>query len=383
MPVPALPLRLICYADDITITGSGQSHEQVTSLINDYTAILSHYLTTNNLIISEAKSTASIFTLDNKQFAIEPNVIINNKILATTRTPKILGVTLDTQLNFGQHCDTIANACIKRNNILKLLSSSQWGPSKETLLATYKTYIRPKINYCAEVYSITAKPTHVEKLQRAQNASLRAITGAHASTHIPHLHHETKILSVQQHNNLLSKQFWAKSLATDHPCHELFREVVPVRPHPPKDTIKSKFEAPVEAIRRKLPPDKQDTHSLLTAIHTDTVKHSIKELYSCHKSRKINSVLMSIPPDISKTEERLTQTQRRRLCQLRSGTCSILTNFKRSDQNTEGICPNCGQSPDDVRHLFACPANPTTLTVTSLWNEPARAIAHVETTRQL
>ena len=34
----------------------------------------------------------------------------------------------------------------------------------------------------------------------------------------------------------------------------------------------------------------------------------------------------------------------------------------------------CGKTPHDVKHLFNCPAHPTTMTPSDLWNRPVDAI---------
>ena len=38
------------------------------------------------------------------------------------------------------------------------------------------------------------------------------------------------------------------------------------------------------------------------------------------------------------------------------------------------ICTDCGASPQDVRHLFACTTHPTDLSPEDLWRNPVRSI---------
>ena len=65
-----------------------------------------------------------------------PKIKIADSELALIRSPKILGVHLDTFFSFNNHCVQVANRVIKRNNVLKVLAGTNWGQQKETLLMT-------------------------------------------------------------------------------------------------------------------------------------------------------------------------------------------------------------------------------------------------------
>ena len=68
------------------------------------------------------------------------------------------------------------------------------------------------------------------------------------------------------------------------------------------------------------------------------------------------------PPPISDEEQRLSRRQRCTLSQLRSGHCHLLQDYKhRVIGEPSDICTDCGASPQDVRHLFACTTHPTDL----------------------
>ena len=72
---------------------------------------------------------------------------------------------------------------------------------------------------------------------------------------------------------------------------------------------------------------------------------------------------MSTP--ISDEEQR---RQRCTLSQLRSGHCHLLQDYKhRVLGEPSDICTDCGASPQDVRHLFACTTHPTDFSPEDLW----------------
>ena len=69
------------------------------------------------------------------------------------------------------------------------------------------------------------------------------------------------------------------------------------------------------------------------------------------------------PAPISYSEKKLTRKERSILAQLRSGYCRLLGSYMsriKKDANLD-VCADCGTTPHDVKHLFVCPAHPTTL----------------------
>ena len=56
-------------------------------------------------------------------------------------------------------------------------------------------------------------------------------------------------------------------------------------------------------------------------------------------------------------------------------TYHLLQDFKhRVFGEPSDICTDCGASPQDVRHLFACTTHPTDLSPEDLWRNPVRSI---------
>ena len=79
-----------------------------------------------------AKSTIALFTPGTHEHHLHPQVKLADQVLPLKNKPKVLGVTLDTQLTFTQQCNNIAVKVLQCNNVLKTLSGTTWGCSKET-----------------------------------------------------------------------------------------------------------------------------------------------------------------------------------------------------------------------------------------------------------
>ena len=346
MPRPTAPVKRICYADDITVWASGVEITELEHKVNTYLTEMSRFLRENSLLISAPKSSVTLFTTDPAQANTRPKIKIADSEIPLVRSPKLLGVYLDTFFSFNKHCVQVANRVCKRNNVLKALAGTNWGQQKETLLMTYKALGRSIANYAAPVWSINASETNIGKIQRAQNEALRIITGAHKMSSIDHIHSETKMLQVEDHLNLLSAQYLVQCLDTENVCHHITKMDLP--PREMKETI---FTRHYQTVLPLLANNRKDT---LQALHTSFVNTAISNM-------KDNRVLNSRPPSINDEETLLQRRQRITLSQLRSGHCKLLNSYKkRLKQSDSSRCPDCGMDPQDVPHLFDCVATPMT-----------------------
>jgi len=84
------------------------------------------------------KSTATLFTTDPSELHKPLSLKINNITIPTVEHPKILGITFDPKLNYGEHIKKTKEKASKTINILKAITSAKWGKHKETLVTTYK-----------------------------------------------------------------------------------------------------------------------------------------------------------------------------------------------------------------------------------------------------
>ena len=162
------------------------------------------------LTIAPSKSTITLFTPDKaRESSIHPQVNIGGEPIPLAKTPKILGVRLDTHFSFAPHVKDVVRSAKERLNILRSLSGSTWGCQKETLLTSFKVYVEPVLNYAAPIWSPNASASAISSIQRVQNRALRIATGCHSVTSIDHLHQETQTAFVADHLSMVSAQFLA------------------------------------------------------------------------------------------------------------------------------------------------------------------------------
>ena len=214
-------ITLITYADDITILSTHTKPDTAQRQVQPYLEQIHEWTTNNQLKLNANKTTTTLFTPDPAQYNTPLTLRINNTTLPTVKHPKILGLTLDPKLTYAQHIQNTLKRAKPTLNILKALTTTHWGKTKETLINTYKTITRPILEYTNTVWSPIISDTNTQKLQTIQNTALRIATGCTQDTNTQHLHTETKTLPLKQHLKLHASQYRQKAQHAEHPSHHL------------------------------------------------------------------------------------------------------------------------------------------------------------------
>ena len=363
-PTPPPSIKLIKYADDITIYTSGPVVADLINGLNIYLSQVLNYINNKQLTVSTAKSTVTLFTPDTHKHHLHPQVKLAVQVLPLERKPKVLGVSLDTHLTFTQHCNNIAARVQQRNNVLNAQAGSNWGCDKETLLTTYQAIGRSILSYCSQVWTPSLMDTNWCRLQWAQNSALIISSGCLEMADVIELHQEARELPVRQHNELISQQFAIACHLPQHPCYQLCH-----RP-PRRRSLIGRLRPNIQQYLAEEPFRKASYKSAISGIHQDVVRTVIESSSSrLHNGR---------PPPIATAEQTLPRKTRTILAQLRTGHSRILGQYmNRIDPTTLNHFHNCGHSPPDTHHIFDCPSKPTTQTVELLWTPPFETAKHL------
>ena len=356
IPAPPDGIKLVQYADDISVFATGTVLHNMASLINSYSEKLTDFLSERDLIVSPEKSTVTLFTPDTKEANLQPNVYVQGKKVDLCKNPVLLGITFDTMYTFSKHVANVVSKAKKKLNLLKCLAGATWGQDKSTLLLTYKSICRSVLEYGAPIWAPAISDTNWNKLQSIQSQALRLATGCLLMSGIDHLHQETKVLPLRIHSNMITKQFLAAFFQDRHPGHKFLGRNKTGRNL--KKTLLS-FEDEVQDHFRT-----EKYKTVVRNIHTKTVQSTISNY-------PVNRVLNCNPPVINKVENTLDRRTRVQLARLRSGFSRLLQSYmSRIDDKEVDECPLCKAPNHDVNHLFNCDKNPTHLSPLDLWNNP-------------
>ena len=357
---------LSSFADDFSAMESSPDLDVIeTNLVQAFLRI-NEWARSVKLEIAPSKSHVTLFTPDSHQSNKFPKISIDGVDVPLNKTPKILGVILDTHFSFAPHVVEIAKQCTARLSILRAVAGQDWGKSKETLLTTYKSLILSKLTYAAPIWHPNASFTSLKRLQTVQNEALRIATGCHRMSSIDHLHSEAKMLRISSTLDMRCTQFLASCMRPHHPSHHVVIQSPGHRNM--KATLSSKFHRKLAPYLRNGIITQNGYNKTVKRIHTKAVSDEIINLGP-------NRVLGAIAPPIDKSELSLSRGHRSLLAQLRSGFSSSLRSYQHTIGKVDSpTCPDCGFLPQTTHHVFDCLSSPTNLTVYDLWRRPREVI---------
>ena len=162
------------YADDTSYASSDNSHSRRTKFagqpLQETLINLENFCSKWRMGLNASKTKCLLFQRG-KSSLTTPNLYLMKEPLKYEDNIKFLGITFDKKLTFEQHINNIHDKCIKRLNLLKTISGRSWGANEETIMYTYRTFIRPVIEYGAVLYA------HADEylLKKLQSIETRAI----------------------------------------------------------------------------------------------------------------------------------------------------------------------------------------------------------------
>jgi hypothetical protein len=119
----------------------------------------------NYIVFSNNKSKSDDDDLEIKLLGIKIN---------KNESPTFLGIRFDKHLSFKNQLDYLKQACMKRVNVLKVLSNKSWGLSVKTLNQVYNSLIRSLLEYSSIIYPCFSL-TNLSLLERIQFKCLKII----------------------------------------------------------------------------------------------------------------------------------------------------------------------------------------------------------------
>jgi len=110
-------------------------------------------------------------------------LFIDGKKIREEENLVYLGVTLDKKLPGKAHFQKAAEKAKKRIRLMQSAAGVSLGASLNKLMLTYRTYVKPILEYGTEVFATTTD-NHIEILNKVQNQALRIASVAVKTTPI-------------------------------------------------------------------------------------------------------------------------------------------------------------------------------------------------------
>ena len=106
----------------------------------------------NNPTLNPNKTTCTLFTPDPAGYTSNLDLKIYNTALHMATHPNVLGLTLCPKLTYCTQIHNISKHARKPLQIINALTTTAWGKQKETLMVTYKTVMKPALEYASSIW---------------------------------------------------------------------------------------------------------------------------------------------------------------------------------------------------------------------------------------
>ena len=206
----------ICnYADDTTIYTCDVHLENVISKLENDSKIVIEWFGNNYMKLNEEKCHFMIFGERTNQ---DVGISIGNCTVDNSQEEKLLGVLIDSNLNFEKH---VSNICKKAANKLFALSrmSTYLGTDKLTLLMS--AFVTSQFQYCPLVWMFHSRKMN-NKINRLHERALRIAYKDYTSSFTSLLEKDRSVTIYQKNVQLLM----AEVLKTTNNLNPTFRDEI-------------------------------------------------------------------------------------------------------------------------------------------------------------
>ena len=146
---------------------------------------------------------------------------LDNDPIQFVKEAKFLCLIWDTKLTFEPHIKYLKARCQISLNLLKVLSRTEWGAGRTTLLKLYRSLVRSKLDYGFIVYGSASKPA-LAKLDPVHNQGLRRSLGAFRSSPVESLCVEAHEPPLEIRRDKLALQYILKLKANpENPVYDV------------------------------------------------------------------------------------------------------------------------------------------------------------------
>ena len=185
-------VRSSLYVDDFTIWISSRNVAHMERKLQETLNKLKMWCDRTGFKFSPSK-TVSMHICRKRGCTKQTNLALLGEQIDCKPHHKYLGIEIDSSLTWRRHIQTLKQSCLKKMDLLKLLSHKSWGADQGTLLRIYTALIKSKLEYGIEAYGSACKTLRMS-LDPIQNQALRIAVGAFRSSPIDSLHCLTGVL---------------------------------------------------------------------------------------------------------------------------------------------------------------------------------------------
>ena len=162
---------LVNYADDNTICSEQPTEQQVVEVLRAESNLTIEWFTRNIMLDNPQKFQALFLNCKEENFTFDLDNVITDDVV------KLLGVHLDSNLNFENHISHISKKAGNHLNVLKRLSKFI---NKNDRIAIFRAFILCHFQLCSVVWHFCGLGS-MTKMEKIQERALRFVHGDYTS----------------------------------------------------------------------------------------------------------------------------------------------------------------------------------------------------------
>jgi hypothetical protein len=225
------------FADDLTIWTSSQNIETIEKNLQQALEEIGAWSSIWRLKVSNTKTVSTLFTRINGQGKRKLDLTLNKNKIKTENKPKLLGLIMDKNLTFHDHIKEINDRLQRRINMMRSIRGKSWGASSKLLLTTYKTLIRPIIEYVPFV-KYSASNTSMMTLELLQRKAIKIALRLPISAPNQEAYKLARIDNISDRFETLSKRYLQKASESNQLIKELIGNYDPNKKPRIKKSVK-------------------------------------------------------------------------------------------------------------------------------------------------
>ena len=219
----AIKTELAMFADDVALWVASKSTQQINNKLQQSLNNIESWMNKWRMKVSANKTVFTLFNKSNRDIGNQLKLEYKKTKLQHDKHPKFLGVILDPGLRLHKHVENITDRAHKRNNFLKSIKGKGWGASSSLLLTTYKSLVRPLLEYVPFATLILAESNYI-KLERVQREAVRKAVHWPCRTPTSEIYKKIKFESIKTRALRLTDNYINKSYHTNIIIKELIEE---------------------------------------------------------------------------------------------------------------------------------------------------------------
>ena len=166
------------FADDNTLSSFAKTVSDLIKTLEDESRAAINWFSMNHMIANPDKFKAIILDKQNSDFS-NTKISVNNENLEIVPSVKLLGIQIDSQLNFNMHINNICKSAANQLNALIRLNCFLGIDEKKVLV---NSFVLSNFNYCLLVWFISSTKSW-KKIENLQKRALRFLLNDYESSY--------------------------------------------------------------------------------------------------------------------------------------------------------------------------------------------------------